>query len=261
MNQAPMTNRAGNAIKRGYQGALTTGKKLYADKTARMIIGIITALVILGVLIYVIIALKKRADKHNDTSPMIVGAPIDMNRKKTYTAKLAPSQYGLEFTFSMWVYVADWDYKYGETKNILHMGNDKQNQFAPKIFLGPTKNQLFTRINTHADINEGCIVDNFPLQKWVHIIYVLNNRTVDIYIDGKLERSCVLKGIPILNKGPLHLGLDGGYYGKLAKLQYFSRALGPDEAYEIYTQGPNVDSKYNVSLFSDGKFLDIEKDL
>ena len=26
-----------------------------------------------------------------------------------------------------------------------------------------------------------------------HVTYVLNNRTVDVHINGKLERSCVLK--------------------------------------------------------------------
>ena len=102
----------------------------------------------------------------------------------------------------------------------------------------PNSNSLHARITTYAAANEGCDVKNIPLQKWVHIGYVLNNRTVDLYLNGKLERSCVLRGVPKLNEDKVHFGLNGGFFGKLSNVVYYRKALNPDQIYSIYSGGP-----------------------
>lgn len=93
------------------------------------------------------------------------------------------------------------------------------------------------------------ILEIEPLQKWVHIGYVLNNRTVDIYVDGKLERSCVLRGVPVLNEMPVQVADNGGFYGQIAKMQYFTRPLEPNEIAELYSEGPYMPSKFNLNIF------------
>ena len=40
---------------------------------------------------------------------------------------------------------------------------------------------------------------NVPLQKWVNLIISLYGRTLDVYIDGKLVRTCVLPGVAQVN--------------------------------------------------------------
>ena len=83
----------------------------------------------------------------------------------------------------------------------------------------------FVTSTTSPDPVESCDIHNIPLQKWVCICYVLNNRSVDIYINGKLEK-CVLKGLPPLNnKEKLRFSVSGGFYGKLGRTQYFARPL------------------------------------
>lgn len=37
-----------------------------------------------------------------------------------------------------------------------------------------------------------CMINNFPLQRWVNLIVSLNNRTMDVYLNGKLVRTCIL---------------------------------------------------------------------
>ena len=148
---------------------------------------------------------------------------------------------GLTFTYSFWVYVEDWSYQFGNLKNIFVKGdaNSDSGERAPGFWFYPRTNALHARISTTVDKNEGCDIQNIPLQKWNHIVYVLNNRTVDIYVNGKLERSCVLKGIPIVNSKSLIVAADGkGFYGKLANLIYYTKAIEPSDVQQIYKAGP-----------------------
>jgi len=53
------------------------------------------------------------------------------------------------------------------------------------------------RMVAESDTNvHSCVVDNISIQKWVNIIVSLYNLTLDIYIDGKLVRTCILPGVP-----------------------------------------------------------------
>ena len=45
-----------------------------------------------------------------------------------------------------------------------------------------------------------CVVNNIPLQKWVNLVVSQYNQTMDIYLDGQLVSSCVLKGFQKLEK-------------------------------------------------------------
>lgn len=82
-----------------------------------------------------------------------------------------------------------------------------------------------------------CDIVDIPLQRWVHIGIVLWNRSLDVYLNGKLARSCALKGIPNINDGNLYVTQNGGYKGDMATLRYFSRSLNASEVYDIYKQG------------------------
>ena len=83
-----------------------------------------------------------------------------------------------------------------------------------------------------------CSVKNIPLQKWVHILMSVNNRTNDVYIDGKLVSTCMLQGVGMNDKNAsMVLCPDGGFSGYTSKLRYYARAVNPREAYEIYKEG------------------------
>lgn len=83
-----------------------------------------------------------------------------------------------------------------------------------------------------------CDLLELPLQRWNHIAISLWNRTTDIYLNGKLARSCVLKNVPkIPHEDPLYICQDGGYDGYFSQLRYFNRALNADEIYKLYSRG------------------------
>jgi hypothetical protein len=82
-----------------------------------------------------------------------------------------------------------------------------------------------------------CDIIDLPLQRWNHIGIVLWNRSLDVYLNGKLARSCALRDIPNINDGNLYVTQRGGFRGDMASLRYFNRALNAAEIYEIYSQG------------------------
>ena len=89
------------------------------------------------------------------------------------------------------------------------------------------------------DTNEICDIIQLPVQRWVHVGIVLWNRTTDIYLNGKLRRSCILKGVPKVPWGAdLYRTQNGGFGGKMAQIRYFNRALNATEIYKIYSKGP-----------------------
>jgi hypothetical protein len=83
-----------------------------------------------------------------------------------------------------------------------------------------------------------CNVANVPIQRWVNLIVSLYGRTLDVYIDGKLVRTCVLPGVAkIANNAPVYVTPLGGFSGYTSNIQYFGDALNPQEAYNIYRAG------------------------
>jgi hypothetical protein len=97
---------------------------------------------------------------------------------------------------------------------------------------------------------ESCDIQNIPLMTWVHIVYILNGRTVDIYINGKLERSCALRGIPIISNDPVYItsGSPAGYFGMIGKTQYYTSALLPNNVANIYQQGPLGTAQFQLQF-------------
>ena len=83
-----------------------------------------------------------------------------------------------------------------------------------------------------------CLVEDFPLQKWVHVVISQYNQVVDIYVDGKLRSSCVMPGFPMLTQENLVLSPDGGFSGQMTNVTYYNTALGADEVFAIYKDGP-----------------------
>jgi hypothetical protein len=231
-----------NAANSGTSGNRSSGlmNSVNGLTTNNSILYILLGIILLIVLVVVIVILVNRAKKNKANVSVLMGAPADAFDLKDKSFPVKNSDEGLEFSYSVWIYIQDWTrgWKNIFVKGEKTAGAGTNSSRAPGLWLYPDTNALHARINTFASPNEGCDIKNIPLQKWVHIAYILNNRTVDIYIDGKLERSCVLRGVPKLNDDPVHVCDNGGFFGKISNLVYFRYAMKPDEVYKIYASGP-----------------------
>ena len=98
---------------------------------------------------------------------------------------------------------------------------------------------------SNANDVDKCEFKNFPLQRWVNLNMTLRNNVVDIFIDGTLVKSCILKAAPIPSVGGLHVCDAGakslsGFNGYLSRLEYTNSALSHDDIIRRYKNGPVV---------------------
>jgi hypothetical protein len=184
---------------------------------------------------------------------------------QTILAKTLPNNNNtVNYTYSMWIFVNDWNYRFGQEKVILQR-IDKDNNPSPSITLGAMENTLEVKVNCYSgggndnydfedDDQKGygsrngentdgenikrCRLENIPLQKWVNIITTLYGRTLDIYVDGKLVRTCVLSGVAKPNAdADIEVTPGGGFSGYTTNFQYWPVSSNPQEAYNIYKEG------------------------
>jgi len=160
-----------------------------------------------------------------------------------------------DYTFSVWLYINNWNYRLGEPKVILERTG------IDSMVLGGNINNVTVSLATYSPASStptkhSCTLENVPLQAWTNVLMTLNNRSLDLYMDGKLVRTCVLPGVPLAAPGrDLSVTPDGGFYGFISNLQYISRAINPREAWAIYKEGPggsnwlgNLLNKYRIKL-------------
>jgi hypothetical protein len=87
-----------------------------------------------------------------------------------------------------------------------------------------------------------CIYRSIPLQKWVHVIVSVYNQVVDIFIDGQLASSCVLKAYPAISTNDVVITPDGGFAGKISRVVFSNTAMKVQHAKQLYYAGPVVSS-------------------
>lgn len=159
---------------------------------------------------------------------------------------------GLVFTWSVWINIADLQYRNGEYKHIFHKGNDDINTTkvpigmnypnnAPGLYIAPTTNDLIVVMNTFENINEEVLIKDIPLNKWVNVIIrVDDQRKLDVYINGRLVRRHILKSLPRQNYDDVYVSMNGGFSGYTSSLRYFNTSIGTSEIQSIVDKGPSL---------------------
>lgn len=154
---------------------------------------------------------------------------------------------GLEFTWSVWIYINSLQYLQGQYKHIFYKGNSNlaENGLnfpnnAPGLYLAPNSNELIVIMNTFDVINEEITIPNIPLNKWLNVIIRCQNKTFDVYVNGTIARSLKLTSVPKQNYGDVFVGMNGGFDGYISNLWYYNRALGTAAIQNIANWGPNT---------------------
>jgi hypothetical protein len=106
-----------------------------------------------------------------------------------------------------------------------------------------TQNATFGILQTDSGLLDGsplCDLPEIDLQRWVNITISVNGRTVDVYMDGKLARSCVLPSFYKVDAGGYSANLlaYGGFGGQISTTTMYDAALNPEAVYKNYMAGP-----------------------
>ena len=154
---------------------------------------------------------------------------------------------GLEFTYSLWLFIEDWEYKKGAWKHVFHKGNaDSWPNRAPGVWLAPNDNDMRIYMNTFDNIAQYVEIDNIPVGKWFHLGIVLKETTMDAYINGFLKKRVVMNGIPKQNFGNLYVNSFGGFSGYISRMRYYDYAVHFEQLEKDIETGPSMKMPYSA---------------
>ena len=211
--------------------------------------------VIIIVLLYIVI---KYVIKDVNTLTGLVSAQTMQKIEASSLASSSSAGATSNYTYSIWFYVDDWNVKYGEPKVVFgRMASEMdKNQPCPLVSLAPLENNLIVSLAIYPGMDTApiedtttatatatatdtsihrCMVANIPIQKWVNVLISTYGRSLDIYIDGKLVRTCVLPGVArVESSTPVYITPNGGFSGWTAKFQYWPDSCDPQKAWNIY---------------------------
>ena len=168
--------------------------------------------------------------------------------------------YGMQW----WMFIKDWNYGYGKDKPILTRPDPTNGSIMnPSVSLHPTDNSLKVSISlfpsgdgasktepapagasgSSTDDVYVCEVTNLPLQTWFSVGVTVFGRNLDVYIDGKLVKSCFLPGVPKPAIGDIQLSPGGGFSGYLCDFYHYPRMLTPGDAMTFFSAGTGCKNK------------------
>jgi hypothetical protein len=185
-----------------------------------------------------------------DKAPLL----LDGKTKTTISSGELPSGSGAEYGLQYWMFISDWDYNFGKEKQIIkRVASSGSAAVSPYITLHPTDNSLQVRVaifpsdsaagaaNPDATASTGdsftCTVENVPLQSWFSVSVTVFQRNLDIYINGRLVKSCVLPGVPRPVSGDLIVSDGGGFSGNVCNIRVYPNMLGTDETKAFFAAG------------------------
>lgn len=86
-------------------------------------------------------------------------------------------------------------------------------------------------------------VPNFPIGKWAHVAFRLQNKILDCYVNGTVtSRVNFDDAIPKQNYDNIYMCGNGGFPGNLSNLRYYDYALSVFEINSIVYYGPNLNA-------------------
>lgn len=211
---------------------------------------LVLAVVVILLLLYVIF-------KALTTNYSTLGTMQKWSNKTTLQGSNLPNSFKANSAISVWFYIKKWV----NGAKIISFHSNVSGNADNAIFRAQFKNntntiQLFPRSGVSSD--DDCEIADFPLQKWVNLIVSFNGSAMDVYVDGKLVKSCVVNmGSKLGETQSIVLGDDETLpndVGFITNVKLKAAPIAPQEAWDIYSQGfggspwSDLLNKYKVKL-------------
>jgi len=178
---------------------------------------------------------------------IVLRVPQDPNDNQSTPLRRSINENGIEFTYVLWIYINDFNYRQGEWKHVFHKGNaNSWPNRTPGVWLHPTKNSMRVYMNTYKNITDFVDIDDLPLNKWFHVALVNRDEALDIYFNGYLKNHFVLSGVCKQNFGDLWVNMNGGFNGYISRMQYFDYAIPYGKIENLIRQGPSFNIPFTA---------------
>lgn len=292
-------NAARNAAKNATGGLMDQMKGMLGDKGPIIILIAVVLLAFIAVVIYISFALKASnlKGKRLITQPVKldeIKTPVTVD-----AGEIPKAAVGREYTYSFWFYLDSFDQTNNVPQMLFYRGSKTTIADAnPVVMMDGNNNKLYfvvktqgsslsaTTSNINYDTNLGHVlsrsyfnnkdftlstpnthkhvilsVDYVPLQRWVNVVVVVDNKIITIFMDGeiysvktvdeykmtkqpefdirgnKIDYNLVLEK----SEGSVFLGrYNGGRTPNafVSNLEYYNYAISLNEVKKIYMSGP-----------------------
>ena len=171
---------------------------------------------------------------------------------------------GAEFSYSFFLWIDPSSFREEEgLLHILHKGHPVPYPLlGPGIFLHSNTNTLRVYMNSSTTWNNYIDVENIPVKKWVHVVVMARDNSIEVYINGNVTKKLnITDGVLYQNFGNLYLfnqrpidlkpisipslvgknlHIFGTYTGNFSNLVYFSYALSYTEIQSLLKAGAST---------------------
>ncbi len=156
--------------------------------------------------------------------------------------------FGADFSVSFWLRLESG--ANGKWRNLLHKGaSNKQLTFL--LLMRPDNNRLYFRLSTTGTWNDGGeSTSAIAVNQWTHISYVKEGNTLNLYLNGVLDKSVTLTGDVISNTGPLYIGASPwtqpafASYDRITVIKRALKAADVSRLFKSQMQTPNVGGQW-----------------
>ena len=211
--------------------------KIFQSKTFYIILAISLIVLIISIVSISVLWKRKRARFPNLLKQKHRGSEL----LTIHADKIPPINDPFTFSLHLRFYIQDWRYRYKKFKCLLQKGQNQS--VCPQIEFDKHATGLNTAhfaIRTQEGL-EYVQLDDIELRKWVTLTFVVNQKHIDCYHNGKLQKTHALKGLPKINGDDVLVCPDGGFMGMVDAIIYSPYALSPEEvAYLEKRPFPNV---------------------
>ena len=210
---------------------------------------LVLAVIVILLLLYVIF-------KALTTNYTTLGTMQKWTNKTTLTGGTLPNSFKANSAISIWFYIKDW----ASGANVVKFFNNATATGTPIFSVSLKSNTNTIVIKPRSTNATDCEISDFPLQKWVNLLVSFNGTAMDVYVDGKLVKSCVVNmGSELAKTQSIVLGEDPTTVnsidvGFITNVKLKATPIAPQEAWDIYSQGfggspwSDLLNKYKVKL-------------
>lgn len=206
---------------------------------------LVLAIIVILLLLYVIF-------KALTTNYTTLGTMQKWATSTIITGSNLPNSFKANTAISIWFYIKKW---VSGTKVVEFQNASSAAIFQVQFKANTNTIQIFPRSDKSS--GDDCDIAEFPLQKWVNLIISFNGSAMDVYVDGKLVKSCVVNnGSKLSETQKIILGDSSKVddIGFITNVKLKASPIAPQEAWDIYSQGfggspwSDLLNKYKVKL-------------
>jgi hypothetical protein len=199
---------------------------------------------LLGIVVFIVFSSLRETFTFASPGQTVIQSTI-LDGKSTFDSNVAlpvslNQDQGITFSYSCWVRIDNFAYRPGVQKVIFTKGPADLSSSCPSLLIDGNTNTLLVKLDTYG-ATEIVPISNIPAKKWIHVAIVVEQKSVDVYINGVLHTHHSIIQVPRQNSGTVHTGINGGFEGKLANLIYYNYFLKPSDIPALMSNPPKAD--------------------